>query len=273
MTCLREEVARIVSVGAAVQGGLIAGIDVGPLLVDIIDITPHTLGIEALSDRDGFPTPHAFSPIIERNTPLPATRTEVYTTTIDGQKEAEIRVFQGEEDDARFNTLVGEFVIQGLANVPAPNQILVQLNLDLNGILRVTATERATGLAKQVVIDNMMERFRHRERTDALERIDALFADSDDTGELEEDEDDDDLDTGSAAVPEIAGSDLQKAIDAANLQIAKAGQLEGSASREDAAEMGGLVQDLQAAIARQLLEDIRRVIAELEDLIFYLNDS
>jgi len=262
-----------VAMGAAVQGGLIAGIDVGPVLVDI---TPHTLGIEALSDRDGFPMSHYFSPIIERNTPLPATRTEVYTTAVDGQKVAEIRVFQGEEEDTRFNTLVGEFLIQGLANVPAPNQLLVQLSLDLNGILRVTATERATGLAKQVVIDNMMERFRHRERTDALERIDALFADSDDNGELEDEDDDEDgsdLDTGSAPVPDVSGLDLQKAIDAANAQIAKAGQLEGSASGEDAAEMRGLVQDLQAAISRQSLDDIRRVVAELEDLIFYLNDS
>jgi hypothetical protein len=140
----------------------------------------------------------------------------------------------------------------------------------------VTATERTTGLAKQVVIDNMMERFRHRERVDAIERIDALFADSDDTGELEDDEDledDSDLDTGPATAPDVSDSGLQKAIDAANAQITKAGQLEGKASREDAAEMGGLVQDLQAAISRQSLEDIRRIMAELEDLIFYLNDS
>ena len=56
--------------------------------------------------------------------------------------------------------MVGEFLIEGLAEVPAGNQILVRLDLDLNGILKVTATERATGLAKHVVIDNAMERFR-----------------------------------------------------------------------------------------------------------------
>ena len=68
-----------VAMGAAVQGGLIAGIDVGPILVDI---TPHTLGIEALGELHGFMSPHAFSPIIERNTPLPASRTEIYSTVV-----------------------------------------------------------------------------------------------------------------------------------------------------------------------------------------------
>ena len=63
-------------------------------------------------------------------------------------------MFQGEDDDTRYNTLVGEFTIEGLAEVPAGNQILVRLDLDLNGILKVTATERGTGLAKHVVIDN-----------------------------------------------------------------------------------------------------------------------
>ena len=270
-----------VAMGAAVQGGLIAGMALGAVLVDI---TPHTLGIEALGEVDGFPTPHFFSPIIERNTPLPATRTELYATTHEGQKAAEIRVFQGEEDDTRFNTLVGEFTIQGLSAVTAPNQILVRLDLDLNGILRVTATERATGLAKQVVIDNMMERFRHRERTDAIERIDALFADSDDfEGEEDEEFDEDEEDAedfgpeavpeGAAQVPEGGFAELQRAVEAADVQIAKAGSLEASASKEDAAEMKGLIQDLRAAAARGVLADIRRITTELEDLIFYLNDA
>lgn len=263
-----------VAMGAAVQGGLIAGIDVGPVLVDI---TPHTLGIETLGERDGIESRHCFSPIIERNTPLPATRTELYATVNDGQSAVEVRVFQGEEDDTRFNNLVGEFKIQGLANVPAPNQLLVRLDLDLSGILRVTATERATGLAKQVVIDNMMESFRRRERVDALERIDALFAGSDDAGgyhNVDADDAEDEGDTTEAASTSgKPGSELQQAIAAAHVQIAKVDELRGSASAEDAAEMKGLVQDLQAAVSRESLDDIRRVTAELEDLVFYLNDA
>ena len=90
-----------VAMGAAVQGGLIAGIDVGPVLVDI---TPHTLGIKTLGELHGFRRVHCFSPIIHRNTPLPATRTEIYSTVADGQREAEIRVYQGENEDMRYNT-------------------------------------------------------------------------------------------------------------------------------------------------------------------------
>src|SRR5690606_13660885 len=106
--------------------------------------------------------PHTFAPIIPRNTPLPASLTEIFSTVVDGQKGAEIRVFQGEDEDTRRNTPVGEFTIEGLADVHAGNQIVVRLDLDLDGILNVTSTERATGLARRVTIDNAMERFRAR---------------------------------------------------------------------------------------------------------------
>ncbi len=256
-----------VAMGAAVQGGLIAGVDVGPVLVDI---TPHTLGIETLSDRDGFMSPHHFSPIIERNTALPASRTEIYSTHYDGQDGAEIRVFQGEEEDTRQSTLVGEFVIKGLASVPAPNEVLVRLDLDLNGILRVTATERATGLEKQVVIENMMERFRRRERVDALERLESLFADS---TQVKPGEESGSGDLVAAVEPEVFDPELQNAIDTAQARIAKAAKLESKASQEDAAELKALVADLQSALSSRSLDDIRRVSVELEDLIFYLADA
>ena len=171
-----------VAMGAAVQGGLISGVDVGPVLVDI---TPHTLGIKALGEIHGLPSSHFFSPIIHRNTPLPVTRTEIYSTVHDRQDAAEVRVYQGENEDIRFNNLVGEFTIEGLAKVPAGNQILVRLDLDLSGILKVTATERATGLAKQVTIDNAMERFRTRQRSDAVDRLEAVFGTLEDEEEAE----------------------------------------------------------------------------------------
>src|SRR5580700_261360 len=117
-----------VAMGAAVQGGLIAGVDVGPILVDI---TPHTLGIESLGELYGFLSTNHFSPIIERNTPLPVSRTEIYSTVVDSQDAARIKIFQGENQDTRYNTSVGEFLIDGLAEVPAGNQIMVKLDLDL----------------------------------------------------------------------------------------------------------------------------------------------
>jgi molecular chaperone DnaK len=258
-----------VALGAAVQGGLIAGIDVGPILVDI---TSHTLGIEALGHNNGIPSPHCFSRIIERNTPLPAVRTEIYSTAIDRQDTAEIRVFQGEDDDTRLDQLVGQFKIQGLAPVACPNHILVRLDLDLNGILRVTATERATGLAKEVVIDNMMERFRQRGRVNALERIESLFAAS---STFEPDPRDEAEFLDETALPieaEVYDPELRDALGAARALLDAASRITPGAAEEDAAELQALAADLRSAIERRSLDGIRQASKEIEEIVFYLED-
>jgi molecular chaperone DnaK len=254
-----------VALGAAVQGALIAGVDVGPVLVDI---TPHTLGIAALGDLHGLPSPHCFAPIIPRNTPLPASRTEVFSTVVDGQKGAEIRVFQGEDRDTRRDTPVGEFAIEGLADVSAGNQIVVRLDLDLDGILNVTATERATGLARRVTIDNAMERFRARHRTDAIDRLDDLFgAPASDAV----------VDVTPEPEPSPSPSDepglapeLREAIRSAEALLAKAERALPGANPDDARELRSLVADLRSAVARRAEADIRRLSDEVEDLVFYL---
>lgn len=260
-----------VAMGAAVQGGLISGVEVGAVLVDI---TPHTLGIEALGTLNGLPSVHCLAPIIERNTPLPASRTEIFSTVSDGQKGADIRVFQGEEKDTRYDTLVGSFTIDGLANVDAGNQIVVRLDLDLSGILKVTATERLTGLARHVTIDNAMERFRKRQRTDARDRLDALYQ-----GTVER-VDRDESEFENAGVPALEGNgeadlsaSLREAIGAADAMIAKAERLMAVANAEDAAELKAMLHDLRAACERRSETDIRRILTEVEDLVFYLEDA
>ncbi len=257
-----------VALGAAVQGALIAGADVGPVLVDI---TPHTLGIEALGVLNGVPSVHTFAPIIERNTPLPARRTEIFSTAADGQKAADIHVFQGEKEDTRHNTSVGEFAIEGLANVQAGNQIVVRMDLDLDGILKVTAIERATGLARHVTIDSAMERFRRRQRTDAVDRLEEVFGTAAQPIDV----------TRAGPEPDTLADDasglpdaLREAIGAADVLIAKADRAQAGANPEDAAELRALVTDLRAALEeRRSDEEIRRISAEVEDLVFYLEDQ
>jgi molecular chaperone DnaK len=244
-----------------VQGGLIAGVEVGPVLVDI---TPHTLGIEALGELHGLPSIHTFAPIIERNTPLPASRTEIFSTVVDGQKGAEIKVFQGEDEDTQYNTLVGEFKIEGLADVGRGNQILVRLDLDLNGILKVTATERATGLARHVTIDSAIERFRTKQRTDAIDRLEAVFGTA---AEAEE------APASPAPAPEVLPPEVQQAVSAAKSLIARAERLQADANPEDAAELKAMLADLQSAVERRSVEDIRKISDEIEDLVFYLEDN
>ena len=253
-----------VALGAAVQGALIAGVDVGAVLVDI---TPHTLGISAIGDLHGMRSIHAFAPIIERNTPLPATRTEVFTTASHGQKVARIEVFQGENDDVRYNTAVGKFEVDGLAEVEAGNQIVVRLDLDLNGILKVTATERATGLARHLVIDNAAERFRRLHRAGAVDRIEDAFRTVEGRGTFENPLEIDEPNAG-----DDLPADLRDAIRKADDLVAKADRLATGANSEDAGELKALLVDLEAAVEHRSVDDIRRVAAEVEDLVFYLED-
>jgi molecular chaperone DnaK len=257
-----------VAMGAAVQGGLIAGVDVGPVLVDI---TPHTLGIETLGMLHGIPSVHAFSPIIERNTPLPASRTEIYSTVSDYQKVAKICVYQGENDDTRYNSAVGDFLIEGLAKVDAGNQIVVRLDLDLSGILKVTATERLTGMAKHITIDSAIERFRVKQRTDAVDRLEAIFGTAKETPALTYE--------GAESPSEIeAGAEElmpapSQAVRSAEALVAKAERVLTGANPEDAADLRALLTDLRSAIQSGSDETIQRVSAEVEDLMFYLEDK
>ena len=264
-----------VAMGAAVQGGLIAGVDVGPILVDI---TPHTLGIEALGELHGFLSTHHFSPIIERNTPLPVSRTEIYSTVVNSQDAARIKIFQGENQDTRYNTAVGEFLIDGLAEVPAGNQIMVKLDLDLNGILKVTATERATGLAKHIVIDSAMERFRRSQRSDAVDRLDAVFGTVEEPhpdfaaiGHTKRGDDGGSVPSPSTPIGELPPT-LRQAIESAKALAAKAERILPDANAEDADELRAMLADLRAAIDRRAEDEIRNVTHEVEDLVFYLED-
>jgi molecular chaperone DnaK len=217
-----------------------------------------------------------FSPIIERNTPLPVSQTEIYSTVMDNQDAAEIRIFQGENPDTRYDTLVGEFMVEGLAEVPRGNQIMVRLDLDLNGILKVTATERATGLAKHVVIDNAMERFRKRQRSDAVDRLETIL------GTIQEPPGvmpglpppaPAEAGSGPTAAAEELDPALRQAIESAQALAAKAERLLPSANEEDARELQSMLADLRSAIQRRAGEDIRAAMRELEDLVFYLEET
>ncbi|HUT90081.1 MAG TPA: Hsp70 family protein [Thermoguttaceae bacterium] len=254
-----------VAMGAAIQGGLIAGIDVGPILVDI---TAHTLGIETLGMLYGSFSPHHFSPIIERNTPLPASRSEIFSTVRDGQDAADICVFQGEEEDARHNEHVGEFTLKGLADVRRGNEILVRFDLDLDGILKVTATERTTGLEKKLTVDNAITRFRASNRQEAMARLAAAFNAS--GGPPPTDAGQEDAQTAADAdLP----PELKKTIAKGRELIAKAEQIAPGANPEDAEEMLELAGKLQAAIAELRQAEIDQILPELEDLVFYLQDA
>lgn len=140
-----------VALGAGVLASRLSGHSIERVLVDV---SPYSFGISYLGERGGVAYPHCYRSIIRRNVPLPLTRTESYSTTHPYQTEAEIHVYQGDDEDALKNILVGDFHIDGLTPVDEPNELLCRMRLDLDGILEVTAVEKRTGKSRQVTIAN-----------------------------------------------------------------------------------------------------------------------
>ncbi|MEZ4670516.1 MAG: molecular chaperone DnaK [Anaerolineae bacterium] len=133
---------EVVALGAAIQGGVLGG-EVKDIL--LLDVTPLTLGVETLG---GVATP-----LIERNTTIPTKKSQVFSTAADGQTQVEIHVVQGERPMAGDNKSLGKFILDGIP--PAPRgvpQIEVTFDIDANGIINVSAADKATGRAQKITI-------------------------------------------------------------------------------------------------------------------------
>lgn len=131
-----------VAIGAAIQAGVLTG-DVTGLL--LLDVTPLSLGIETMGG--------VFTRIIERNTTIPSKKSQIFSTAADGQTQVDVHVLQGERELARYNKSLGNFILDGIS--PAPRgvpQIEVTFDIDANGIVQVSATDKATGKAQDITI-------------------------------------------------------------------------------------------------------------------------
>jgi molecular chaperone DnaK len=133
---------EVVAVGAAIQAGVLGG-EVKDVL--LLDVTPLSLGVETMGG--------VFTKLIERNTTIPVQKSETFSTAADGQPAVDIHVLQGERPMAADNMSLGNFQLQGIA--PAPRgtpQIEVTFDIDANGIINVTATDKATGKAQKITV-------------------------------------------------------------------------------------------------------------------------
>jgi molecular chaperone DnaK len=149
---------EVVAVGAAIQGGVLAG-DVKDIL--LLDVTPLSLGVETLGG--------VMTKMIDRNTTIPTRKTEVYTTAADGQTSVEIHVLQGEREMAGDNKTLGKFHLMNIPSAPrGVPQIEVTFDIDANGIVNVSAKDRGTGQEQKITItgttalsDDEVERMVH----------------------------------------------------------------------------------------------------------------
>jgi molecular chaperone DnaK len=133
---------EVVAMGAAIQGGVLKG-DVKDIL--LLDVTPLSLGLETLGG--------VFTRLINRNTTIPTKKSQVFSTAADNQTQVQIKVLQGEREMAAMNKLLGEFELSGFP--PAPRgipQIEVSFDIDADGILHVSAKDKATGKEQRIVI-------------------------------------------------------------------------------------------------------------------------
>ena len=151
---------EVVAIGAAIQGGVLQG-DVKDVL--LLDVTPLSLGIETMGG--------VMTKLIERNTTIPTSKSEVFSTAADNQPQVEVHVAQGERGMIADNKSLGRFVLDGIA--PAPRgvpQIEVTFNIDANGILNVTAKDKGTGKEQSITIQRLRQPRQRRSREDGQRR-------------------------------------------------------------------------------------------------------
>ena len=235
----------IVALGASIAAASMAGEKTKSILVDI---TAHSFGVEALTMTfEGEQL--VYTPIIHRNTPLPVSKSEIFSTYNDNQTEVDITVYEGEDPLPQNNTLIGQFRVEGLRKAPAGNPIVINFNLDLNGMLKVTATEKETGFNKTVTLDTRGARSTLK-LEEARKSIQPLVEEQVEDRTLEE---------------EVLGSakDLRKRAEAL---------LQRGVSEEDASEIRDLLKQSAEAVKMQDREKLSALNEQLSDIIFYLED-
>jgi len=245
-----------VAMGAAVQAGAIAG---GQSPTVLIDITPYTFGTSTLGFFRGQEYPFCYVPLIRKNTPIPASRSEVFYTVNDNQNRVEVMVYQGESSDALDNIEIGRFMVEGLSKVPAGNPVVLDFSIDINGILNVCAREKKTGLEFAITIDNAISRFEESKLDAARDRIRSML----DTGEAPQDAD--------AADSNVPGTlDHRRSRVEAVALIEKAERHLQNAGADDREDLVDGIEAVRDALDSGDDEALADAMGTLADILYYL---
>ena len=252
-----------VALGAATQAAMFDGHPIGPVLVDI---TGHTLGLEVVEGFNGLSPNLVFSPIIRRNSPLPATYEKIYMRFHEDQDKAEIHVLQGESSDISGNRSIGRFMLDLETGGDISDEIAVRFDLTLDGILKVTATQIATGRHQELIIDNALSQFQGQQRAHAEARLGVIFDSSDEI-----------LDDTDLPKQDWHSNSSQTGVPVPNLKKypAAAAMLEqcqsvSDISADDRDDIDSVAENLRAAIAEDNAVRVAGLCEELDDILFYI---
>ncbi|NJP12107.1 MAG: Hsp70 family protein [Leptolyngbyaceae cyanobacterium RU_5_1] len=243
-----------VALGAALQAGVLVGEAVDAILVDVI---PHSLGISAAMSTPMGIMPGFFSVIIPRNSVVPVSRSEVYSTLSPNQTAVEIEIFQGENEVAEENVPLGSYRVEGLPpGPPGSIKIEVHFDFDLSGILTVTTTEKGKGQQGTLVVNNAgIQRLSSHELKQARLDLEALFVSDEAIATLDADQ------AENPADPELA------------VLIDQAQQTLETLEGEQAKELQDLLDQLQDALAEGEANTISELQAELSDFLYYVTSN
>ena len=233
---------EVVAVGAAIQGGVLAG-EVKDIL--LLDVTPLSLGVETLGG--------VMTKIIQRNTTIPTKKSETFSTAVDGQTNVEIHVLQGEREFSKDNKSLGTFRLDGIP--PAPRgvpQIEVTFDIDANGILNVTAKDKGTGKEQSISITGAS--------TLPSEEVDRMVNEAE----------------SNAAADKERRERIDRKNQADSLVYQAEKQINELGDKVPAADKSkaeGLISDLKEAVSQEDDERIKTVMPELQQTLYSIGSS
>ena len=254
-----------VALGAAVQAGIKSG-QLSKSGLIVTDIAPFSMGIAVLKEWKSFTLkPGGFAVIISKNTTIPVTRSEKYTTTYDGQTAVSIEIYQGENEWVSSNYKLGEFLLEGIPVNDAGNEIIeVKFRYNLNGILEVHAKCVSNDKEMTVTIQDALERDSEETFKNSMEKIESLYDEIEEDIDLEELlalDDDEEIDE------EESWEDLEED---ARTHINSLNNLKKTMAEKQQKKANKLIKRLEEAIEGQDTDNLSSVIEDTVDFMIDL---
>ncbi|TWT86041.1 Hsp70 family protein [Neorhodopirellula pilleata] len=272
-----------VALGAAVQAAMLQGRSVGSVLVDV---STHTLGLEVCVGMSLDGPELEFEPIIHRNSPLPARYERAFSTMVDGQKRVEVHVLQGDHREVDRNASIGRFRMDLEGSDEKHRKLVIGFDLTLDGMLRVTAKQPASGRVEELTIDNALSQFAASDRERVQSRLTKMFDESNEINSSTswDDEQDDsvkviDIDSQvrieapHEPIPTRGGAVIEEAKDRypkAYALLQKSEQLADRIEGDDAVELDSLRERINEAMRDGDTHEVEELAADLDDLLFYV---